>query len=71
MGTINVVKTTASSLAPLLTGVLASSGKLWVSMTLAGCVKAAYDLGILFAFGGMEREKRRKARAAEDSQDDA
>lgn len=65
MGTINVVKTTSSSVAPLLTGVLSSNGKLWVSFVLAGCLKMIYDLGILVTFGGIEREKRRKARAEE------
>ena len=69
MGTINVVKTTASSIAPLLTGVLSSNGKLWVSFVLAGCLKIMYDLGILVTFGGMEREKRRKTRAAQESDD--
>ncbi|KUL84138.1 hypothetical protein ZTR_07218 [Talaromyces verruculosus] len=71
MGTINVVKTTASSLAPLLTGVLSSGGKLWVSFVLAGCLKIVYDLGILVTFGGMERENRRKARALERAAEDS
>uniref|UniRef100_A0A093VD92 Putative membrane protein n=1 Tax=Talaromyces marneffei PM1 TaxID=1077442 RepID=A0A093VD92_TALMA len=73
MGTINVVKTTASSLAPLLTGILSSSGKLWISFVIAGCMKIAYDLGILATFGAMDREHRRKARAAAaaETEDDA
>lgn len=74
MGTINVVKTTASSIAPLLTGVLSAKGKLWVSFVLAGCLKSVYDLGILVTFGAMDREHRRKkAQAVVDAQteDDA
>lgn len=57
MGTINVVKTTASSLAPLLTGLLSSQGKLWVSFVLAGCLKISYDIGMLITFGGMDKKK--------------
>ncbi|EED14209.1 MFS transporter, putative [Talaromyces stipitatus ATCC 10500] len=61
MGTINVVKTTSASLAPLLTGVLSSRGALGVSFVVAGCLKISYDLGMLITFGGMDREHQRKA----------
>lgn len=60
MGTINVVKTAAQSLGPLITGVLAGKGLFWVSFVLAGLLKASYDLGLLAVFknykrGGQER----------------
>src|ERR1700729_1545586 len=52
MGFINVVKTSAQSLGPLITGVLASHNLFWVAFILAGSLKATYDLGILAVFAG-------------------
>jgi hypothetical protein len=60
MGTINVVKTTGSSLGPLLTGVLSSRGLFWVSFVAAGSLKATYDIGMLITFGGMDRKDKKK-----------
>lgn len=70
MGTINVVKTTSSSLAPVLTGVLSSRGALWVAFVAAGCLKIVYDIGMLVTFGGMdsEQKKQRDAAAAGDEE---
>ncbi|KAL2816754.1 MFS transporter [Aspergillus granulosus] len=60
MGSINVVKTSAQSLGPLVTGLLAERGWFGVSFMIAGCLKMIYDLGILGSFLGMEREKERE-----------
>ncbi|ORY62578.1 major facilitator superfamily domain-containing protein [Pseudomassariella vexata] len=57
MGTINVVKTTAQSLGPVITGVLADKDHLWVSFVCAGILKACYDLGLLAVFKNKERER--------------
>ncbi|KAH8689840.1 MFS transporter [Talaromyces proteolyticus] len=61
MGTLNVVKTSASSLAPLLTGFLASRGLFWVAFVAAGSLKATYDIGMLITFGGMDRKHKEQA----------
>lgn len=50
MGTVNVVKSTAQSLGPLITGVLASNQLFWVSFVCAGLFKSSYDLGLLAVF---------------------
>ncbi|KAL4993711.1 major facilitator superfamily domain-containing protein [Aspergillus recurvatus] len=59
MGAINVVKTSAQSAGPLITGVLADRGVFGASFTLAGMLKCVYDLGILVSFLGLERERER------------
>ncbi|KAL3470894.1 major facilitator superfamily domain-containing protein [Aspergillus californicus] len=58
MGSINVIKTSAQSLGPLITGVLAGRGVFGVSFVVAGALKVVYDLGILGSFVGMERKRR-------------
>ncbi|KHN96187.1 Major facilitator superfamily domain, general substrate transporter [Metarhizium album ARSEF 1941] len=57
MGLVNVVKTSAQSLGPLITGVLANHHLFWVSFVCAGSLKVCYDLGLLVVF--KEREQRR------------
>lgn len=57
MGTINVVKTSAQSMGPLITGVLADRGSFGASFTLAGTLKCVYDIGILISFVGLEKGK--------------
>ncbi|KAK4149828.1 major facilitator superfamily domain-containing protein [Chaetomidium leptoderma] len=57
MGAINVVKTGAQSLGPLITGVLADKGLFWVSFVLAGSLKASYDLGLLAVFKNYKRDR--------------
>ncbi|RAH67824.1 putative MFS transporter [Aspergillus aculeatinus CBS 121060] len=52
MGAVNVVKTSAQSMGPLITGVLASRGLFGASFTVAGVLKACYDIGMLVCFGG-------------------
>lgn len=54
MGLINVVKTCSTSIGPFVTGILADHGLFWVSFTTAGCLKAAYDIGMLLTFAGTE-----------------
>lgn len=62
MGTLNVVKTTASSLGPIITGVLVEHNLYWASFVLAGSLKALYDVGILLFFRHKERERERDER---------
>lgn len=66
MGTINVVKTCSQSLAPLLTGVLAGRGLFWVSFVVAGSLKAAYDIGMLVSFGGLDKRRKKESLDVED-----
>jgi sugar phosphate permease len=58
MGAINVVKTCSQSLGPLITGVLADHNLFGASFTLAGILKAIYDIGMLISFAGRERAQR-------------
>jgi sugar phosphate permease len=51
MGFIFMAKSASSSGGPILTGVLAQKGLLWVAFMLAGSLMCVYDLGILVAFG--------------------
>jgi sugar phosphate permease len=64
MGTINVLKTTSSSLAPVLTGTLSARGALWVSFVAAGSLKMCYDLGMLITFGAMDNKEQQKKKQA-------
>ena len=62
MGVINIFKTTASTLGPLLTGLLADRGLFWVAFVCAGWLKASYDLGLLGMFFGHERKQVERQR---------
>ncbi|KAE9369124.1 MFS general substrate transporter [Stipitochalara longipes BDJ] len=55
MGFVYMARSSASSAGPILTGVLAGKGLLWVAFVLAGSLMVVYDLGILVAFGGHRR----------------
>jgi sugar phosphate permease len=68
MGTINVVKTSAQSLGPLITGVLASNKLFWVAFVMAGSLKATYDLGMLAVFANHKPREERAAEAQADIQ---
>ncbi|KAI0190320.1 MFS general substrate transporter [Astrocystis sublimbata] len=57
MGTLNVVKTTASSLGPLITGLLVDHDLYWVSFAASGSLKALYDVGILVFFRHKEKQR--------------
>ena len=50
MGIINVVKTICQSIGPSITGYLAQRGEIRFSFLAAGCMKASYDLMILYFF---------------------
>ncbi|KAE8157419.1 major facilitator superfamily domain-containing protein [Aspergillus tamarii] len=65
MGAINVVKTSSQSLGPLITGVLSNHGIFGLSFTIAGILKAIYDIGMLLSFAGTEPVRRQRS-----SQDD-
>jgi len=70
MGLINVVKTSATSIGPSITGLLADRGLFWISFVMAGSLKATYDLGVLAVFAGhVSRED--KARAAAQAEAEA
>lgn len=58
MGAINVVKTCTQSLGPLLTGVLAEKHVFGLSFTIAGSLKAVYDVGMLVCFAGRDPSRR-------------
>ncbi|KAI2784287.1 MFS general substrate transporter [Daldinia loculata] len=62
MGTVNVVKTTAQSLGPLLTGILVDRNLFWVSFVASGGLKILYDLGLLAFFKNKEKERERAER---------
>ncbi|KAI1629469.1 major facilitator superfamily domain-containing protein [Exophiala viscosa] len=62
MGTINVVKTCAQSLGPVITGILGTHNLFWVAFVAAGSLKATYDLGLLALFA---ERKSREERVAE------
>lgn len=68
MGAVNVVKTTAQSLGPLLTGILARNNMFGVSFIISGCLKAVYDLGMLVSFAGKEPAKRNQAAQEDDEE---
>lgn len=65
MGLFNVVKTSAQSLGPLITGVLAQHKLFWVAFVTAGTLKATYDIGMLAVFVG---HKTYEDRAEEERQ---
>jgi len=60
MGFINVVKTSAQSMGPLITGVLAEKNLFWVAFLMAGSLKATYDLGMLAVFAGHKSREERE-----------
>ncbi|KAF7593025.1 hypothetical protein BBP40_012112 [Aspergillus hancockii] len=67
MGAINVVKTSSQSLGPLITGVLSNHGLFGVSFTIAGILKAIYDIGMLLNFAGKEPAHRQRSTRSEES----
>lgn len=69
MGTINVVKTCAQSMGPVITGILGTNNHFWVAFVAAGSLKATYDLGLLALFVERKsREERMSERADEEQQ---
>jgi MFS family permease len=62
MGAINVVKTAAQSIGPIITGNLVEKNLFWVAFMIAGGLKAIYDVSILGVFTGMKpREESQRA----------
>jgi MFS family permease len=49
-GWVNVVKTLASTIGPMIVGVITKHGYQWVTFVVAGLLKATYDVGILVTF---------------------
>ena len=64
IGLMNIVKTSAQSLGPLVTGVLVDHGLFWVAFVIAGALKVAYDIGMLVMFKNHEREKEARDQVA-------
>jgi Na+/melibiose symporter-like transporter len=63
MGAINVVKTGAQSLGPVVTGALVEKNLFWVAFLIAGSMKAVYDVCILGVFKNHQsREEREQQR---------
>ena len=70
MGLINVVKTSAQSLGPFITGLLANNNLWWVAFVMAGSLKATYDLGMLAVFAGHKthEDREEEQRQAEEQE---
>lgn len=49
-GFVNVVKTLAQVVGPTIVGIFTKNGIQWVTFSIAGCLKAIYDVGILATF---------------------
>lgn len=70
MGTINVVKTCAQSLGPVITGVLGTHNHFWVAFVAAGALKATYDLGLLALFAERKSREERVVETADEGADE-
>ncbi|KIW18381.1 hypothetical protein PV08_02669 [Exophiala spinifera] len=70
MGTINVVKTCAQSLGPVITGVLGTKNHFWVAFVAAGSLKATYDLGLLALFAERKSRENKVAQPSDEEQQD-
>ncbi|KAK4942080.1 hypothetical protein LTR10_018116 [Elasticomyces elasticus] len=68
MGTINVVKTCAQSLGPVITGILGTHNHFWVAFVAAGSLKATYDLGFLALFAERKSREERTVERADAEQ---
>lgn len=66
MGAINVVKTGAQSIGPIITGSLSDRKLVWVAFLLAGSLKAIYDLSILTLFLNHESREEREPQEPEE-----
>ncbi|GAW21986.1 hypothetical protein ANO14919_115170 [Xylariales sp. No.14919] len=70
MGALNIVRSIASSLGPIITGALVDHNLYWVSFALSGSLNALYDVGLLIFFRRkeMEREKSERERIRREEQ---
>jgi hypothetical protein len=59
MGLFSVVRTFSQSFGPAITGVLAQTGKFWVTFVVAGIMKSVYNLGLLAQFRNVRANKDR------------
>ncbi|ODQ68396.1 MFS general substrate transporter [Nadsonia fulvescens var. elongata DSM 6958] len=50
MGIVNIVKTLARSIGPILTGILSEKGVMWIGFLITGICEAGHDFGLLVAF---------------------
>lgn len=69
MGLFNITKTSAMTLGPSITGILASKGLIWLAFVAAGSLKATYDIGMLAVFAGhksVEDRTEEQRRVEED-----
>ncbi|SPO06342.1 related to Staphylococcus multidrug resistance protein [Cephalotrichum gorgonifer] len=66
MGLVNVVRTTAQSVAPLVTGFLVEIDLFWTAFVAAGSLRACYDIGLLVLFVNRKGHKE----GEEDDEDD-
>ncbi|KAF2205984.1 MFS general substrate transporter [Delitschia confertaspora ATCC 74209] len=64
MGAMNVMKTGAQSLGPIITGVLVNKNLFWVAFLIAGSLKAIYDVSLLAVF--LNHESREDENTLED-----
>ncbi|OTB09521.1 hypothetical protein M426DRAFT_316065 [Hypoxylon sp. CI-4A] len=75
MGALNVVKTMAQSVGPVLTGVLVERNLFWVAFVLSGVFKTLYNIGLLGLFKEKEKEKekaeRQRIREQEERRNDS
>ncbi len=62
MGAINVVKTAAQSIGPVITGALVEKNLFWVAFLIAGSMKAVYDVCLLGVFANHQTRDEREAR---------
>ena len=60
MGIVNIVRTLSQSAGPTITGVLAGRDRFWIAFTVAGSIKATYDLGLLVFFAGRVHGREQK-----------
>jgi MFS family permease len=59
MGIINVVRTLAISIGPVITGALAGNGQFWIAFVIAGCLKVAYNVLIVAMFWNYSTQEER------------
>lgn len=70
MGLFNITKTSAMTLGPTITGILANKGLIWIAFVTAGTLKATYDLGMLAVFAGHKsvEDRNEEQRRAEEEE---
>jgi MFS family permease len=68
MGIVNTVKTMSQSSGPMITGLMAGSGRFWIAFLLAGTLKASYDVGLLAVFLNHKVEGEDYARRREGTE---